>query len=79
MSSSTEQQTTTQPTYYNTEEIANFMQSVYPDHVDGYNQLDGEGLIQAAITELREPSDTSIPLEFEVACHRIEALHREQL
>lgn len=75
MASSTEQPTTQ---YYSTDEITSFMQSIYGDHVDGYNQLDGEGLIQAAIKELRAPGDDSIPTEFEIACRRIEAQHHEQ-
>lgn len=52
------------------------MESLYSDFIDGYNCLDTDGLLRAAVKELR--ADTGVPVEFEVACKRIEILHREQ-
>jgi len=63
---------------YDTEKIVRFMLAVAPDYVDGYNQLDAEGLLQVACTELQTEDETSTPIEFEVACKRVEAWHKER-
>jgi hypothetical protein len=63
-------------TFYNTQEIVAFMQSIQGDYVDGYRELDTNGLLQQSLQELGH-NETTVPVEFEIALRDVVNQHKQ--